>query len=438
MSSPIYSIIDIETTGGHRYGNRIIEIAIINYQDGKIIEEFESLIHPERFIPVSISYFTGITNEMVQDAPKFYQVAKKIVEMTQDSIFVAHNVYFDFNFIKSEFASLGYAYKRPKLCTVRLSRRYLPGYASYSLGKICGDLGIEINNRHRAMGDTRATLELFKRLLEKKPSLQEATAEFEEKKILLPPNVSREEYEKLPKQPGVYYFWNENGELLYVGKSKDIKKRVASHFRIDIQSAKERELKGSIHKITFELTGNDLCARLFECRQIKKLRPQFNRSMNRIRFPYTLLWSEGEDGFLKPDITSLKFVQAEEVTIRLHSRRAAQKKIAKIYDLAFGIDMNSMFFESNLNNFKKTLKEEFNHRIRKVLLGQDYPEKNFYVKQRGRRDDEIAFIIVEDGKLKRIEYRGESQLMETVSLEEDQDMKQIMLSCVSRKNIHVL
>ncbi len=438
MASPIYSVIDIETTGGHRYGNRIIEIAIINYQDGKIIEEFETLINPERFIPVSISHFTGITNEMVQDAPKFYQVAKKIVEMTTDTIFVAHNVYFDFNFIKSEFASFGYSFKRPKLCTVRLSRRLLPGHASYSLGKVCADLGIEIKGRHRAMGDTRATLELLKLMLKKNPSLHESTSQFEEKKILLPTNVQREEYEKLPNSAGVYYFWNEDGQLLYIGKSKDIKKRVASHFRIDIQSAKERELKGAIHKITFELTGNDLCAKLFECRQIKKLRPQFNRSMNRIRFPYTLIWVTDDEGFLKPEITSQKFIQVSDVTIKVHSRRAALKKIAKIYDLAFGIDFESMFFENNLNNFKKILKEEFNSRIRKVLSRQDYPEKNFYMRQRGRRDDEEAFIIIENGKLKRIEYRGESQLMEIVSFEEDQDMKQILLGYVSRKNIYAL
>lgn len=427
--SPTYSVIDIETTGGHRFGNRIIEIAIVNLRDGKIIDEFETLINPERFIPVSISYFTGITNEMVQDAPKFYQVAKKIVEMTEGSIFVAHNVYFDFNFIKAEFASLGYNFKKPKLCTVRLARKLIPGYASYSLGKLCVDLGIEINNRHRAMGDTRATVELLKLLLEKKPDLHTATDEFQGKKILLPPNVSRDEYENLPNSPGVYYFWDEHENLLYIGKSKDIKKRVASHFRIDIQSAKERELKGAIHKITFEQTGNDLCAKLYECHQIKTLRPQFNRSMNRVRFPYILSWAENMWGFLEPSISSIKQSQPPAGSIRMHSRKAAIKKITKIYLDAFGIEMGTLRFEEQLNHFQSTLKHElYNERIQTILFSSDYTQDSFRIQQRGRIPTETAYVIVKNRKLSRLEYWNENGCSMSIALHEDQDMKQILLS----------
>jgi DNA polymerase-3 subunit epsilon len=425
---PTYSIVDIETTGGHRYGNRIIEIAIVNWRAGRIVEEFETLIHPERFIPISISYFTGITNEMVQDAPKFFQVAKKIIEMTTGTIFVAHNVYFDFNFIKAEFASLGYAFKRPKLCTVRLSRKIIPGYASYSLGKLCGDLGIEIKNRHRAMGDTRATVELLKLLLEKKPDLHTATDEFQEKKIMVPPNVEREEYDNLPNLPGVYYFWDRDGNPLYVGKSKDIKKRVASHFRLDVQSAKEREMKGAIYKITFEVMGSDLCAKLFECHQIKMLHPQFNRSMNRIRFLYTVIWSLDMWGYLKPEILSIKQFNPPVGSVRVTNKKNGIKRASRIYRDAFGIEPGTLRFTEQLNNFKEVLGVElFNERILDVISRQEYDQETFRIVQRGRSPEEKAYVIVEDRKISRIEYWNEDGCAQQIPLNEDQDMKQILL-----------
>ena len=185
----------------------------------KVVEEFSTLINPERNIPFYISKLTGITNEMVSDSPKFFEVAKKIVEMTEGRIFVAHNVYFDFNFIKHEFSELGYIFSREKLCTVKLARKNLPGFESYSLGRICSDLGIKIKNRHRALGDALATVELFKRILIKdnKPSLEKT-------KLLIPPHINPNEIESLPESCGVYYIYDKNKSLLYIGKSKNIKK----------------------------------------------------------------------------------------------------------------------------------------------------------------------------------------------------------------------
>ena len=323
MSAPIFSIVDIETTGGHRYGNRITEIAILKVQDGQIIDEYETLINPERSIPSSISQFTGITNAMVASAPKFYEVAKRIVELTKDTIFVAHNVYFDFNFVKSEFSSLGYVFQLPKLCTVRAARKILPGHSSYSLGNLCRDLGIPITSRHRAMGDARATVELFRILQEKEPQLH-ITISDSEKKVSFPPHLDPSEYERLPTLPGIYSFWDDKGALLYIGKSINIKKRVASHFRINIAKAKERELKGAIHKITFEVLGNDLCAKLVECDQIKKQRPRFNRSMNRARFRYGLVWLPDMFGYCSPQFYFIQFSRG-----RCHSSHKSKSSTKK-------------------------------------------------------------------------------------------------------------
>lgn len=161
----MYAIVDIETTSGSPKSGKITEIAIFIYNGSEITDSFVSLINPECDIPYYITNITGINNQMVANAPKFYEIAKKVVEITANKIFVAHNVSFDYNFIRNEFKQLGYDFKRKTMCTVELSRKYIPGHRSYSLGNICGELGIEINGRHRAAGDALATVKLLELIL---------------------------------------------------------------------------------------------------------------------------------------------------------------------------------------------------------------------------------------------------------------------------------
>lgn len=161
----MFAIIDIETTGNnHKYG-QISEIAIFQHNGFEITGSFSSLVKPETDIPYFITRLTGITNEMVKNAPRFYEIAKTVVELTAGRTFVAHNAVFDYRFIQEEFSRLGYDYNRKTICTVKLARKLLPGYKSYSLGKICSQLNIEINGRHRAAGDALATVKLFEILL---------------------------------------------------------------------------------------------------------------------------------------------------------------------------------------------------------------------------------------------------------------------------------
>jgi DNA polymerase III subunit epsilon len=164
----LYAIIDIETTGQSAAKGKITEIAIYIHNGFEITDSFSSLINPECYIPEFITSLTGIDNEMVRNAPKFYEVARQIVEITQDKIFVAHNVSFDYKFIQEEFKRLGYDYQRQTMCTVRMGRKYIPGHRSYSLGKICDELGISINGRHRAAGDALATTKLLEIILSRK------------------------------------------------------------------------------------------------------------------------------------------------------------------------------------------------------------------------------------------------------------------------------
>lgn len=172
----MFAIIDIETTGiNFKYG-KVTEIAIFQHNGFEITDSFSSLIYPEMDVPYFITRLTGIDNEMVREAPKFYEIAKKIIEFTAGRIFVAHNVNFDYNFIKEEYQRLGYNFNRKTLCTVKLSRKFLPGLKSYSLGNLCKELNIEINGRHRAMGDALATVRLFEILLQKNDITNEEKA----------------------------------------------------------------------------------------------------------------------------------------------------------------------------------------------------------------------------------------------------------------------
>ncbi len=165
MKDRLYAVIDVETTGKGILGSRVTEICIVLLKNGEIVEKFTSLVNPERFIPPFITGLTGINNELVEDAPKFYEIADEVERITRDAIFVAHNVNFDYNVIRGEFKSLGYDFVRRKLCTVRLSRKLIPGLYSYSLGRLCGALKIPLNNRHRAEGDTDATVLLLQKIL---------------------------------------------------------------------------------------------------------------------------------------------------------------------------------------------------------------------------------------------------------------------------------
>lgn len=281
MTSPRFTIIDIETTGGIAKRDKITEIAIIVYQDNKIIDRYESLINPERSIPHEITRITGITNEMVEKAPKFYEIAKEILSKTENSIFVAHNVFFDYNFIKEEFHQLGYSFSRKKLCTVQLSRRYFKGLRSYSLESLINHFKIEVINRHRAMDDTLATLDVFCRILSISNNLDSTinpiAGLLSDTKI--PPSLNKKDIESLPELAGVYRMQNIQNESIYIGKSKNIKERIYQHF--NDSSTKTLKMLHGIHKIDYTLTGSELMASLLEIEEIKKFQPEINRALRK-------------------------------------------------------------------------------------------------------------------------------------------------------------
>jgi DNA polymerase-3 subunit epsilon len=273
----MYAIVDIETTGGYADHHRITEIAIYHHNGVEITDHFYTLINPGRRIPQFITGLTGITSEMVSSAPPFQEVADDILRLLEGRVFVAHNAHFDYSFLKKEFEEAGITWQSKKLCTVRLSRKIIPGLRSYSLGSLAESLGVDIRNRHRAGGDAEATAIIFSKLLNRDSegyiarSLNRNSGE-----TILPPNLPKEEFDKLPAKPGVYYFLNGRGHVIYVGKANNIKKRIAGHFTGDAREWNRSKIRNEIHHINFELTGNELIALILESQEIRRLWPRYN------------------------------------------------------------------------------------------------------------------------------------------------------------------
>jgi len=296
----LYAVVDIETTGGHASANGITEVAINIHDGNQIVETYTTLINPKKEIPAYITALTGIDNEMLRDAPAFEDVALQIYQLLNGKVFVAHNVNFDFSFIKHHLYLAGYDLQCRKLCTVRMSRKIFPGKVSYSLGKLCSALQIPIQNRHRAAGDADATSILFNLLLAH--DVEGIIAEMlkkTSKEQVLPPNLDKMAIINLPNQPGVYYFKDNKGKIVYVGKAKDLKKRVTSHFTGNKPNRQRQEFLRTIHHVDYVICGTELMALILEANEIKRLWPENNRAMKRYEHKYDLYVFEDQNGYLR-------------------------------------------------------------------------------------------------------------------------------------------
>lgn len=294
----MYAIVDIETSGSHPAEHGITEIAIVLH-DGESIEgRYEVLLNPGCTIPPFVVQLTGITNEMAAKAPPFTDVAHKVYNLLQNRIFVAHNVNFDYSFIKHHLRAAGYEWTPKKLCSLKLSRKAFPNLPKYGLGHICRSLNIPIENRHRAGGDAQATALLFDMIL--KASGEKLIKEFlkkENREQILPANLPNEQVNSLPYTPGVYYFHDAKGKVIYVGKAKVLKQRVVSHFTgLDV-GKKRQEFLRTIFSVTYKECPTEFTACILESVEIKRLWPKFNISQKRIDQRYGIYAFEDSRGF---------------------------------------------------------------------------------------------------------------------------------------------
>ena len=408
----MYAILDIETTGGQYNEEGITEIAIYKFDGHQIVDQFISLVNPEIPIQPFVVRLTGINNEMLRNAPKFYEVAKRIVEITSDCILVAHNAKFDYRVLRMEFRRLGYEFKKETLCTVELSQHLIPGQPSYSLGKLTRSLGIPLSDRHRASGDAMATVKLFKMLLAKDT----------EKKILSKlvketPTINLDSklvhlLEELPSYTGVYYFHNSEGEVIYIGKANNIRKRVNQHFTSE--NRKALEMQKEVSSVTYEATGNELNALLKENEEIKRNTPKYNRALKRNIFNYALYQSVDQEGYInlkvgkadgrKNSITT--FTNFRQAKSFLHKLVEEYQICPRLVGLVSG---ESACFNYHIKKcdgacIGKETPEDYNKKVVAAVDKYSYKNQNMLIVDKGRDIDEKSAVLIEEGEFRGIGY----------------------------------
>jgi DNA polymerase-3 subunit epsilon len=409
----MYAIVDIETTGGHASANGITEIAICIHNGKKVIERYSTLVNPRRDIPIYIRALTGISNEMVSGAPPFEDVAHDIYHLLNGKIFVAHNVNFDYSFVRYHLAAAGYDLQCNKLCTVRLGRKILPGLPSYSLGKLCHHLGISNESRHRAAGDAEATAQLFTLLLQndRENNIPDALKQ-RSKEQVLPPNLSKKDVEQLPPLPGVYYFHDEKGKVIYVGKAKNLRKRVSSHFSGNNPNLQRQEFLRNIHHITFQQCGTELIAFVLEAVEIKRLWPKYNQSLKRFEHGFGLYDFIDQRGYVRLAVD--KHRKFAEPIYSCNSLLDGYKLLNRLIE-QFELCPKLCFVQKNNDTCTGIHGEncacnghlpvnEYNKKVNYAIdqLKQALP--TFAIRDAGRTDDEHSCILIEKGKFYGMGY----------------------------------
>ncbi|MCX6253999.1 MAG: exonuclease domain-containing protein [Bacteroidia bacterium] len=405
----MYAIIDIETTGGSARIEKITEIAIYLHDGNQITGEFVSLVNPERNIPYFITNLTGITNEMVEDAPRFFEVARTIVELTEGRTFVAHNARFDYSFIRQEFKSLGFNYKRNILDTVTLSRKLFPGHRSYSLGNICKDLRITINGRHRAAGDALATVKLFELLVAKDRETNSGKSVLlrNTRVSKLNPKLDIAKIDNIPDEPGIYYFYNENGDLIYIGKSRNLQQRISTHLSNNTTN-RSMEMRDLIADIDWETTGSELIALLKESFEIKENKPVYNRAQRRTGFQWGIFSFIDKNGYINYRYGQL---DCDDSPISVFtSKEKTKSKLSSLVE-NFGLCQKlSGLYETDGACFHYQVgickgaccgnesAEEYNERATRATEEFIFTRRNFFIIDKGRDAEERCAVKIVNGK----------------------------------------
>ncbi|SEO11592.1 DNA polymerase-3 subunit epsilon [Flavobacterium sp. CF108] len=408
----MYAILDIETTGGQFNEEGITEIAIYKFDGHEVIDQFISLVNPEIPIQPFVVKLTGINNAMLRSAPKFYEVAKRIIEITTDCVIVAHNASFDYRILRTEFRRLGYDFEARTLCTVELAKKLIPEQPSYSLGKLVRALGIPMADRHRASGDAMATTKLFKMLLEKdvEKTIVKDFIKLEIEKGIAPKFLDL--LSQMPAKTGVYYIYNESGTLIYIGKSQNIKKRINQHFTGI--TTKSKKIQAEVFTITYDETGSELIALLKESEEIKINRPRYNRAQRKTIFQYALYAEKDAQGYL-----NLKLEKADGRKKEISSYASLQEgknalfKFTAKYHLCQKL---TGLYQTKKECFQYKIKEcdgacigevtpeIYNLRVKQFISENSFENKSLILIDRGRNVNERSAILIEKGVYKGYAY----------------------------------
>ena len=378
--------------------DRVIEIAVFVFDGEKITDSYATLINPRRGIDPYVTKLTGITEDMVKDAPVFEDIHERLLELTHENIFVAHNVKFDFGMIRQEFKRLGIDFNRKQLDTVNLARKVLPGFNSYSLGNICDSIGIEIQDRHRAKGDAEATVKLLEVILKSPTSAKYIEIELSHgiDLDLLPPYLSKAEIEKLPEDAGVFYYKDEVGKVLYLDGSKNIRKKVITEFSSPADGPDRKRMFELMRNIDYELSGNELIAKLLAYRELKKHLPEFNKKPKTQAFTHGIFLDMDEGGFSQLKIHPLDWPNGELI-LKFASKAVANKilgKIIKENNLHAWFALRSKMKEQGTIDAKS--QKSYNQSLEKAARKYLYKQPNFFIISAGIHPDENSAIWIEN------------------------------------------
>ncbi len=448
-----YAIIDVETTGLSPKEDRVIEISVLKYDGREIVDRFTTLVNPEIRLSPGIVRLTGIDNSLLKDAPKFYEIARKIVTMTDGAIIIGHNVRFDYAFLRHEFSRLGYRYVRKHLCTMRLSRKIMPGLPSYRLSILAKRLGLALPG-HRAEKDAETTLALLKSLEDISIDEEDDFAgmlQTELKTSVLPAGISREKIQTLPEETGIYFFYDIQGQLLYVGKSLSVRKRVLGHFSNDMSTSKSQKMKALVRDIDFIITGSELVALLLESDFIKSEQPPFNRSQRNVKYRYGLVASIDKKGYHRLSLDH--YGKADDPLMAFSNRAKAENyvlSLVKKYELCqkmAGIDKSKeACFQYHLKACHGACvgaesPDAYNARVKDALQRFNYPSPTFAIIGEGRSKRENSVVLVENGIYQGFGFVGKRKLKRELDFirplvktrPDNQDIRKIINSYLNRK-----
>jgi len=447
----LYAILDIETTGGQFNEEGITEIAIYKYDGHEVVDQFISLVNPEKPIQPFVVKLTGINNAMLRSAPRFFEVAKRIIEITDGCIIVAHNAQFDYRVLRTEFRNLGYDFEKQTLCTVELSQKLMPEQPSHSLGKLVRALGIPMSDRHRATGDALATVQLFKLLLEKdtEKEIVKGLIKTETLKPGLAPKL-RDLLEGLPSRTGLYYIYKENGDMIYLGKSRNIKKRVNQHFTGT--SRKSKRIQREAFSVQYEETGSELIALLKECHEIKANKPVHNRALKKTIMPFSLYPETDANGYVALKIQKTDGRKKEVISFPGPvEAKSAQFKIVEKYRLCQKI--NGMDPSAKTHCFPYDLggcngacmgeeqPGDYNARVIEFINANSFYNQSMIIIDRGRALDERSAVLIENGIFKGYAFFNLNYQVNKIDIlknilipmENNKDTKKIIQDYISKK-----
>ena len=449
----MYAILDIETTGGKYDEEGITEIAIYRHDGETITDQFSSLVNPQIEIQPFVQKLTGISGKMLQNAPKFYEIAKRVVQITEDCVIVAHNAAFDYRILQTEFRRLGFTFERKSLCTVSLSQLLLPDQPAYSLGKLVRNLGIPFSDQHRAQGDAKVTVKLFELLLEKDLQKNILKAHISSEHPNKVPPKFLEVIDGLPSEMGIYYIHNSKNEIIYIGKSNNVKKRILNH--LTGKSKKARVIQNEIHKVTFALTGGELVSLLKEQNEIKTNAPKLNKAMKYRIFPMGIRL---DDSVEYPELI-VEQIKKEHTYFSVYKNSKSAKSAIFNWTENYGICLKKtslsnktgtcFLHEVNKCDGACTGKEtpdSYRKKIKLLLADFEYPFSDFIITSKGRKLGESSFIYIKGNVFLGYGYyelnhqiKNDKQIMSRlISMEDNPDVQKLIRSFLSRKKYNKL